>query len=210
MSQWTNQNQLFISLPEDVLLAITAYGEAASDGPEGMHAVLSVIKNRTYFNEFQDKEILGLSGSVYRAVVLKYKQFSMFNPNTTSRAIAERMAINFDSEVYNNETLAKAYDLAQMLMSGIWDDSTGGATYYHATYVSPSWASGYQLTGQIGNQLFYADKSIPSSTCTAGFGNLGNLVGLGEISEIPITGLIFMGMAVGLGYEIIKRRKLGG
>lgn len=160
MSTWTDKNILFLSLPVDQLLAITAYGEAASEGGEGMMAVLNVIRNRAANVEvFGDREILNLTGSPYHAVILKEKQFSMYNLGTISRQIAEDLARNFDSKILSNSILQTAYNLAQMLLSGQLADNTGGADYYHATYVSPSWAPKMYKTVQIGRHIFYASSA---------------------------------------------------
>ena len=208
-STWTNQNTLFLNLPVDQLLAITAYGEAASEGAEGMMAVLNVIKNRTKENQFYDSEIYNLTRSAYHAVILKPKQFSMFNIGNAVRPIAERMANNFYSEVSSNSTLAQAYQLAQMLVSGQLADNTGNSQYYHATYVSPSWASSYALMGQIGQHLFYSTNPQQASVQQTSVQWTAE-----EIPTVPIEAglgggfgnILIVGIAMGLIGLMIFRR----
>ena len=43
----------------------------------------------------------------------------------------------------------------QMLMNNRYRGITEGATHYHATYVTPKWASAFQLVGRIGEHIFY-------------------------------------------------------
>lgn len=52
---------------------------------------------------------------------------------------------------YTKETLHIAYDL----LNGSYRDNTGGATYFHATYVSPDWSNSFKKTKTIGNHIFY-------------------------------------------------------
>jgi len=46
-------------------------------------------------------------------------------------------------------------DLARGLLRSPGPDPTHGATYYHATYVSPAWARGMRRTTKIGAHVFY-------------------------------------------------------
>ena len=43
----------------------------------------------------------------------------------------------------------------QIVVNGAYRGITEGATHYHATYVSPRWASDLQLVGRIGAHIFY-------------------------------------------------------
>ena len=211
MSTWSDQNSLFLSLSVDRLLAITAYGEAASEGAEGMMAVLNVIRNRaTMVSEFGDQEIYSITGSAYHAVILKQKQFSMYNIGNAVRPIAERMANNFDSEIQSNSTLNQAYNLALMLLNGQLADNTGGATYYHATYVSPSWASAMALLGKIGNHLFYSEPgvviaSVSPSTYAAAVPEEGQSQEAG-VQVGSIIWFLIIGAGIGILVELIRRR----
>lgn len=50
---------------------------------------------------------------------------------------------------------ARAEKLARMLVDGRPRTITTGATYFHARYVSPSWARKFSRTATIGNHVFY-------------------------------------------------------
>lgn len=191
-----SDNQLFLSLPTEKLLAITAYGEAGGEGAEGMMAVLNVIRNRTAdLSQYGDSNVYAVTGDPYKAVILKDKQFSMFNIGDPVRTIAERLATNFDSEVQTNSALSQAYSLSQMLTQGTLADNTGGADHYHATYVMPSWAASMAVTGQIGNHIFYSASGIVSQVTTF-------------VSENPLTALLIGGGAAFL-FLFLRRRRNG-
>jgi len=194
MTEWADKNKIFISLPTEQILAITAYGEARSEGGEGMMAVLNVIKNRTKdLNRFADSEILSLTGSPYHAVILKPYQFSMYNPGTYSREIAEDLANNFYVKLLSDNELQIAYKLSVMLLTGDLVDNTGGADHYHSVTVKPSWSSEFQKTAQIGNHIFYA--SVPGLGVT-----------LAGLTESPISLVLWLGLIVGITYRYLKKK----
>lgn len=84
MSTWSDKNRIFLNLQTVELLSIAAYGEAANQGTDGLMAVINVIRNRTLSNQFIDSEIYSLTGDIYKAVILKPCQFSMFNDGHSS------------------------------------------------------------------------------------------------------------------------------
>lgn len=151
-------NELFLSLPADKIMALTAYGEAASEGAEGMMAVLNVVRNRAQQpNTYADKTILAAQG-IWHAVVLKTKQFSAFNVGDPVRPKLEALAQTFDSSIKSNTSLAKAYQLAKMAVAGTLGDNTGGATHYHTSSILPYWAGSLSEIGSIGAHVFYTAK----------------------------------------------------
>jgi len=151
-----SSDQLLYSLPVQSLLAITAYGEAATEGNEGLLAVMNVIKNRTKDpNQFADSSILSATQSLYHAVILKPYQFSVFNSNDPGRSRMEKFAADFPGSYQGDSILRSSYDLAGKVLSGSTADNTMGATFYHADYVLPSWASEIPVIGQIGTHIFY-------------------------------------------------------
>lgn len=158
-------NEVFYKLSASKLVALTALGEAATEGTQGLMAVINVIANRTRDpNQFADQGILATTNSVYHAVILKPCQFSVFNDGSSihcpkidpGRQRLVNLISTFDTAVKTNAVLNQAYQLSQMLFMGVLADNTGGATHYHATYVSPTWAATTPLIGQIGNHIFYS------------------------------------------------------
>lgn len=50
-------------------------------------------------------------------------------------------------------------EIAERVMKGIFSDNTGGATHFHADYVTPAWSRLKLLTITIGNHIFYKWKN---------------------------------------------------
>ncbi|MCM1323834.1 MAG: cell wall hydrolase [Acetobacter sp.] len=119
-------------------LARTMWGEARGEGARGMQAVGNVILNRVKAG--------GWYGASIKDVVLKPYQFSAWNINDPNRV---KMLNATDKD------LAQARKIAEQLISGSLDDITNGATNYHATNVSPTWAKNMTQTAVIGNHIFY-------------------------------------------------------
>lgn len=130
------------SADEIDLLARTAWGEARGEGAEGMKAVVNVIMNRVNRG--------GWYGSTVSDVVLKPKQFSCWNESD----------INYNATKNVTEEDADFYWLKNVIapkaLAGNLPDNTGGATHYHAAYITPAWASTLTQTAKIGNHIFYA------------------------------------------------------
>ena len=232
MSDWFEKNRIFLNLSPEQIIAITAYGEAASEGAEGLMAVINVIRNRTLkTSAYADKEILNATGSAWHAVVLKKWQFSMYNLDDPVRQTALKFAGDFDTYVVQNGTLSQAYDLATMAVNRTLDDNTGGATHYYANYIAaPSWAATMPFTGQIGVHLFFAE--FPGLTATVikaaetvsepvasiidsvseSVGSISDTAGevvsgvADSVRKNPVTSVVIMGFAVGFLIEYLRRR----
>lgn len=120
-------------------LAEALYFEARSETLEGQLAVGEVILNRVDSSKFPNS----VCGVVNQgATRLNACQFSY---NCDGKA-----------EYFSN---AKAYSrsskLAKLLVDGRARVLTGGATYYHASSVNPSWSRSFTKTAQIGRHIFY-------------------------------------------------------
>lgn len=190
-------SNIFYDITDEQLLALAAYGEAASEGSEGMMAVLNVILNRMMApDSFADADIYYATNSLYKAVVLKNKQFSCFNSGTSLRSTLENMAGNFNSYLNSNSTLYTAYQLAELAAAGMLEDNTGGATHYHTTAVSPSWSSSIDYIGQIGSHLFYSVYSVAD--------RVRDVVLAGLIS--PLTYIILSGV-VYMAYNLFYKKR---
>ena len=102
--------------------------EARGEGIKGMHAVALVTMNRAKQRQKTVCEI-----------VYEPRQFS-WTDNVTSDMLD------------NIDDVRKA---AANVMTGNVNDFTNGATHYHASYVSPLWASSMQRVAVIGKHHFY-------------------------------------------------------
>ena len=129
------------------LLARTLQAEAGNQGYGGMLAAGSVIMNRANASGYGD----GLRG-----VILKPGQFSAWN-STTGYAGGEQ-----GQDMANMRASDEAYKAADDLISGGYEDVTGGATHYYNPAISqPKW--GQKAGGdwkQIGDHVFgFADAA---------------------------------------------------
>jgi hypothetical protein len=105
------------------LLAKTLQAEAGNQGIGGLLDVGSVIMNR-----------VGQSGGSLRDVILKPAQFSAWN-SVTGYAGGEQ-----GQDMANMKPDARAYMVADNLLSGDYTDATGGATHYYNPSISnPDW-----------------------------------------------------------------------
>ena len=110
-----------MALNDRELLARTLQAEAGNQGFGGMIAAGSVIMNR-----------LGSNGSL-RNVILKPGQFSAWNSVTGYAGGEQGQNMDFTPS-------AEAYKAADALLSGNYQDPTGGATHYYNPSIStPSW-----------------------------------------------------------------------
>jgi cell wall hydrolase len=123
------------------ILARTIWGEARGEGLRGMQAVANVIVNRANQG--------GWWGDSIATVALKDKQFSVWNDETEPNTVA---ALNVDD---NDLQFIEAISIAKEAVEGTLPDITGGATNYHADYVSPYWADSSKITATIGKHIFY-------------------------------------------------------
>jgi len=108
------------------LLARTLQAEAGNQGVGGLLDVGSVIMNR-----------VGGSGGSLRNTILKPGQFSAWN-SFTGGAGGEQ-----GQDMAKMRPDARAYMVADRLLSGDYTDATGGATHYYNPSISnPSWGAG--------------------------------------------------------------------
>jgi hypothetical protein len=155
------------------LLARTLQAEAGNQGYDGMLAAGSVIMNRANATGY---------GDGMRGVILKPGQFSAWN-SSTGYAGGEQ-----GQDMAKMRASNGAYKAADALISGGYDDVTGGATHYYNPAISqPKW--GQKAGGdwkRIGDHVFgFADagkkpnpnQAIASDTMKA-LGSLPNAVGL--------------------------------
>ena len=135
------------------LLAATMWGEARSEGEDGMRAVGHVMVNR----------IGPRFGETLSTVILSPRQFSVWNRGDPNR----RFVVNFvaNPEPYTSGENAAAWEAAQRIarevLSGQSVDPTGGALFYHTRAVRPRWAPHGVGRQTIGQHIFYADVPDP-------------------------------------------------
>lgn len=135
---------------EESCLATMVYGEARGESDKGMVAVAYSAVNRA------NKKTLC-------QVVLARKQYSIFNNNPALRAAA--LNPNLEPRQKNKidqESWARAQNVARLVMTRSVPDPTGGATHYIADkvmkakgYTYPRWAKQYTQVAEIGGHRFF-------------------------------------------------------
>lgn len=135
------------------LLAATMWGEARSEGEDGMRAVAHVMVNR----------IGPRFGETLSTVILSPRQFSVWNRGDPNRRLVLNLVANPEPYTSGENALAweRAQTIAREVLSGQSVDPTGGSLFYHTRAVRPRWAP-YGVGRQtIGAHIFYADVPDP-------------------------------------------------
>ena len=121
-------------------LALNIYWEARSEPLEGQISVAAVTLNRVRDPQFPDSvcDVVHQGGQKK----LNRCQFSWWCDGKSD-------------EPENAAAWQTAQALARRALFGELKDPTGGALWYHATYVSPSWTNRKVQTAWIGRHIFY-------------------------------------------------------
>lgn len=132
------------------LLAATVWGEARSEGEDGMRAVAHVMVNR----------IGARFGENLETVIMTPYQFSVWNRGDPNRRLVSNPE-RYATDGVALETWEQAQRIAREVLSGQSADPTGGALFYHTRAVRPSWARRGVGRQEIGAHVFYADVPDP-------------------------------------------------
>lgn len=127
------------------VLARTLWGEARSEGVQGIEAVASVILNRV---EIARKLGGYWWGNDIIQVCQKQYQFSCWLKSDVQYS----RVVSVDE---NDKYFVTCKRVARRAVLGLLVDSTRGASHYHADYVDPSWADKSKVTVKIGRHIFY-------------------------------------------------------
>ena len=128
-------------LREKDCLATAVYFEARSESQMGQRAVAEVILART--------RVPGRPKSICGVVYEGSKRRTGCQFSFTCDGISDR--------VRNRDAWRQAMRIATNVMrtGGKVNPVAGGATFYHADYVSPRWASRMVKVAEIGTHIFY-------------------------------------------------------
>ena len=126
------------------------YHEARSESFIGMMSVANVILTRKESSNFPDTICKVVhQGKYWKGNPIKDKcHFSYWCDGRPERFT-------------DIAGLIKSINVAEMSLKGIQVRQTVGSTHYHASYVTPRWASNphFKAIGQIGNHIFYIDTT---------------------------------------------------
>ena len=146
----TSGTPIILDENEVRLLAATAWGEARSEGEDGMRAVAHVMVNR----------VGDRFGEDLATVILSPKQFSVWNRGDPNRRTVINLARD-PSSVATDPEWAVADRVAREVLSGQSVDPTSGALFYHTRAVRPRWARIGEGRQVIGQHIFYSDVPDP-------------------------------------------------
>ena len=120
-------------------LSEALYFEARGEQIEGQIAVADVIINRKNSNQFPST----ICGVVSEGAPKRH---------------ACQFSYNCDGKlelIHDKKTYRRIVKLASMILNGAFSDVTDGATFFHASEVSPSWSKKFKKTRKIGRHIFY-------------------------------------------------------
>ena len=128
-------------------LAEALYFEARGETVKGQFAVAEVILNRVDSAEFPDD----ICSVVHQGTGKKFRCQFTYTCDGREEKITEPRAFEHAGKV------------ARLMIAGAPRALTGGATYYHARTVRPSWARKMLRTATIGSHRFYRRPTRISS-----------------------------------------------
>lgn len=128
-------------------LAEALYHEARGESAKGLFAVGEVILNRVDSSAYPNS----VCGVVHQGTGRKYACQFTWTCDGLSDAINEPRAFTRVGKV------------AKLLMDGAPRDLTSGATHYHTTAVSPSWARRFPQVAKYGVHIFYRQPTRSAS-----------------------------------------------
>ena len=86
----------------------------------------------------------------------------IINRKNSSQGAHKRHACQFSYNcdgklelIYDKKTYRRIVKLSSMILNGAFSDVTNGATFFHASEVSPSWSKKFKKTRKIGRHIFY-------------------------------------------------------
>jgi len=129
-------------------LALNVYFEARGEPLEGQYAVSEVVMNRVLNAAYPDNI----------CDVIKQGQYYNWNPMIPIRHKCQ-FSWYCDGKP-DNPVDGKAFKRAIRVASDVltdvnYENKVGNAIFYHANYVSPSWADKKEFVDSVGKHLFY-------------------------------------------------------
>jgi N-acetylmuramoyl-L-alanine amidase len=149
-------SSIVVSRAELVCLALNDYWEARSETMAGRIAVARVVLNRAMDPRYPSN----LCDVVKQSTV---KQSTVNGVSSTcqfSWYCDTREDLPYEADAWRTSLKIAA---AVLQVDSSIPDPTGGALWYHADFVNPSWASQYESTTIIGSHVFYREPDTERS-----------------------------------------------
>lgn len=143
-------DNLASALSDEEILALTIYGEARGESPNGQIAVGCVIRNRVLSRGHDNIE--------YREVCLAPKQFSCWNDNDPNFRILIEMSKTLLYQNIQDPTFQQCLYFAQGIITEVIKDITNGSENYLTKNLfenRPEWAKNATNVQTIGSQVFF-------------------------------------------------------
>jgi len=122
------------------------YFEAATQDERGKFGVALVVLNRVQSKKFPNT----ICGVIHQGPLDgKSKHLCQFSWRCDGKV----------DKIRSKRVFAECRRIALLALFHKDRDITGGATHYHATYVNPRWAKYLEKTIQLGDHIFYREKS---------------------------------------------------
>jgi spore germination cell wall hydrolase CwlJ-like protein len=123
-------------------LALNIYFEARSEPLLGKITVGHVVLNRMRDRRFPKSACAVIRQGGYR---VRYRcQFSWWCDGLSDRPA-------------NRRAWRQSVQIANLISVGALPDPSGGALWYHADYVKPSWSKSLSRRAKLGRHIFYVD-----------------------------------------------------
>ena len=147
--------------PEQIVAAYTAYGEARGEGARGQQAVVDIIANRAALGKagivtWWGTDVIDAALKVTTRGSRKTWQFDCWRPGTPNYRGMLRAKLS-------NPQFQESLRVAKGVLSGEYEDITGGATNYlnpdpqfYKNGVLPKWYSNnlHRITAEVGEHDF--------------------------------------------------------
>ncbi|MGE3475580.1 MAG: cell wall hydrolase [Rhodospirillaceae bacterium] len=143
-------SSIVVSKDELVCLALNDYWEARSETMAGRIAVAQVVMNRAMDSRFPSNICEVVKQNFFQGALNKC-QFSWF--------CDDRADTPYEADAWRTSLKIAA---AMLQKDSSIPDPTGGALWYHADHVRPSWTGNYETTTMIGGHVFYRDADHPN------------------------------------------------
>ncbi|MGE4062335.1 MAG: cell wall hydrolase [Rhodospirillaceae bacterium] len=143
-------SSIVVSKDELVCMALNDYWEARSETMAGRIAVAQVVMNRAMDPRFPSNICEVVKQNFFQGALNKC-QFSWF--------CDDRADTPYEADAWRTSLKIAA---AMLQKDSSIPDPTGGALWYHADHVRPSWTTDYETTTIIGSHVFYRDADSPS------------------------------------------------
>lgn len=128
-------------------LSEALYFEARGETARGLFAVAEVILNRVDSGDFPNSVCSVVNQGTGRLYACQFTY----------------TCDGHDEVIHEPGAYARVAKVARLMLDGANRPLTDGATYYHTTAVSPSWARRFERTAQYGVHLFYRANTRTAS-----------------------------------------------